>query len=355
MTSVTPPASRRRLPPLSRRPYRDGIELSVVGFGGMVLVGMEQGAADRIVADSVDRGVNYFDVAPFYGDGEAETKLGIALMHYRQEVFLACKTLERSAAGATKELDRSLRRLRTDHFDLYQFHSVDALEDLDAILGPQGALQAVLEAREAGEVRFIGITGHFAPVQAQALRHFAFDTLMVPVDLVDRFYFGAENGLLALAHQLDVGVIAIKSTFRGAVADKVSAYRYTLSLPVSTTIPAGNVEEIQLAIEIAKQLQPMTAEEMAVLLRDSPELGNKVCRQCQYCLPCPAGVDIPLIFALEGFGARYRRAQAGEMYRSLPLNMTACTDCGECNKRCPYGLAVVQDLRRAHQFLSGAA
>ncbi|MGB9605523.1 MAG: aldo/keto reductase, partial [Bryobacteraceae bacterium] len=103
--------------PLPRRRYRDDVELSIVGFGGIMLVGMEQAEANRLVAEAVDRGVNYFDVAPSYGDGEAETKLGPALEPYRKQVFLACKTQHRDAAGARRELGQSLRRLRTDHFD----------------------------------------------------------------------------------------------------------------------------------------------------------------------------------------------------------------------------------------------
>lgn len=324
---------------------------SIIAFGGIALAPLTVEESRREVLTAFEQGVNHFDVAPSYAD--AESKLGPALEGIRDRVFLACKTLERGRSGAEKELDNSLRLLRTDHFDLYQFHAVDAIEDLEAILAPGGAAEAVLQARDAGKVRFIGITGHFAPTQTVALKHFPFDTLMVPVDFVDCFYFGAQTGLLALAHEKDVGVIAIKSTYRGAVQDKVSAYRYTLSLPVSTTIPAGKIEEIKLAIEVAKQFQPMTTEEIVALLRDSPELGNKVCRQCQHCMPCPQGVDIPLVFALEGFGARYRRTQAASMYASLLVKVTACNDCGQCRERCPYGLAVVDDLRRAHGLLAG--
>ena len=339
--------------PLPRRRLgRSEHHSSIIAFGGIALDLLTVDEARGEVRYAFEQGVNHFDVAPSYGQSEA--RLGPALEGIRDGVFLACKTLERTKAGAEKELGESLKRLRTDHLDLYQFHAADTLADLDAIMGAGGALEAVLQAREQGKIRFIGITGHCAPTQARALRRFAFDTLMVPVDFVDRFYFGAENGLMALAHEMDVGVIAIKSTYRSAVADKESAYRYTLSLPVSTTIPAGKVAEIRLAIEIAKRFQPMSAEEMTALLRDSPELGNQVCRQCLYCMPCPQGVEVPLILALEGYGARYRRGDAANVYASLAAKADACNDCGECNQRCPYHIDIAASLKRAHEFLAKA-
>lgn len=122
--------------PLAKRPYNHDVSLSVIGFGGVVVMGMEQREADRTVSEAIERGVNYFDVAPAYGDGEAEQKPGPALEPYRREVFLACKTGRRDAEGARQELERPLQRLRTDHFDLYQFHTVGSMKDVEQILGP---------------------------------------------------------------------------------------------------------------------------------------------------------------------------------------------------------------------------
>jgi len=291
MTSVTPPASRRRLPPLSRRPYRDGIELSVVGFGGMVLVGMEQGAADRIVADSVDRGVNYFDVAPFYGDGEAETKLGIALMHYRQEVFLACKTLERSAAGATKELDRSLRRLRTDHFDLYQFHAVTEPGEVDSIFAPRGAVEAFVRAREQGKVRYVGFSAHSVAAALSMMDRFDFDSILFPVNFV---LFACGNfgpQVLQKARQKGLARLALKALAhrpwrRGEAraypncwycpiddpALALKALRFTLSEEVVSAIPPGDERLFRMALDLARRVTPMTDQERRDLLSSASGL-----------------------------------------------------------------------------------
>jgi len=347
--AVAAPGSLNGLP--RRRLGKTEHHSSVIAFGGVALNGVALPRAREEVVAAIEAGVNHFDVAPSYGD--SETRLGAALQGLRDKVFLACKTLERDRDGARRELEMSLQRLQTDHFDLYQFHAVDTVEDLERICAPGGALETFLRARDQGLIRAIGLTGHFAPTQVLAIERLPLDTIMVPVDFVDRFYFGAETGLLSLARERDIGVIAIKSTYRGKVKDKRAAYRYTLSLPVATTIPAGNLEEIRQAIDIARSFTPMTAEEMTLLLQGSEELGDEVCRQCEHCMPCPQGINIPLTFALEGFALRYRREQAAMMYAGMSTNATACVECGQCSAGCPYHIDVPARLRHAHAVLAG--
>ena len=149
--------------PLPKRPYKNGIELSVIAFGGIVVCGLEQKESDRRVAAAVDRGVNYFDCAPSYFDGEAELKLGQSLRPFRDKVFLAEKTTRRDAAGAQAELDRTLERFHTDHVNLYQFHAVGSMEDVDKILAPGGAAETFLKAKKAGKALHLGFSAHNAP------------------------------------------------------------------------------------------------------------------------------------------------------------------------------------------------
>src|SRR5687768_17035297 len=133
---------------IPKRLFQEDVELSIIGLGGFVVVGHEQSAADNIVAEAVEKGVNYFDVAPTYCDGEAEIKLGEALRPYRDEVFLACKTHRRDAAAAQADLEQSLRRLQTDRFDLYQLHAVTTLAEVEQIFAPGGAIETFERARE---------------------------------------------------------------------------------------------------------------------------------------------------------------------------------------------------------------
>ena len=324
---------------------KTGQDVSLVAFGGIALAPLSRTEAVSALRSAIDRGVNHLDIAPSYLD--AEVKMGPALRGgYRDRVFLACKTLERLREGAQRELEQSLRRVGTDHFDLYQFHSIDTLDELDQILGPGGAMEAFQAAKEKGLIRLIGITGHHPQVQLQALRRYPFATVMTPVDFVDHFYTNAEMGLLPYAQAKGVGLIAIKATYRSQVKDLEAAYRYTLAQPITNTIPAGNMQEVNAVVDLVPKLKPMSIVEMAALFRDSPYLGNVVCRQCGFCLPCPAGIDIPYLFALEGYGKRYRQQHAAATYRSLKIRGSACIECGECTRRCPFGLDAMNRIKR---------
>lgn len=273
---------------IARRPYRDGVELSILGFGGMVAVGMAQEAVNQITAESIERGVNYFDVAPFYGDGEAEKKLGIALEPYRGSVFLACKSLERSGAGLRKELDRSLKRLRTGHFDLYQHHAVMTLSEVEEIFLPGGAADALTKAREQGKVRFIGFSAHSVEAALAMLGRFPFDSILFPVNYVcyARGNFGPQ--VLEKARDKGAARLALKSMAMGPwrkgeehrfpkswyrpIEDPAlarSALRFTLSEDVTAAIPPGEEPLFRMALDLAADLPPLPAEERAALLEST--------------------------------------------------------------------------------------
>ena len=270
---------------IPKRSYRDDIRLSILGLGGMLLVGMEQGSANRIVAESLDRGINYFDVAPFYGSGEAEQKMGTALAPYREKVFLACKTLERTAQGARQELDHSLRQLSTGHFDLYQFHAVSDLEEVDQIFAPGGALEAFLRARDQGKIRYIGFSAHSVEAALGMLDRFHFDSILFPVNFIccERGNFGPQ--VMARAKELGVARLALKTMAHGPwrkgekrkypncwyrpIEDRAmarQALRFTLSEGVTAAIPPGDERLFRMALELVPELSPLGAEERKELL-----------------------------------------------------------------------------------------
>lgn len=270
---------------LPRRKYRDDIELSVVGLGGIVVVGQEQKDADREVAAAIDRGVNYFDVAPSYGDGEAEIKLGNALRPYRKDVFLAAKTQKRDAAGAREELERSLERLHTDHVDLYQFHAVASMADVEKILGPRGAAETFMEAMQEGKVRYLGCSLHSVEAALAMLNRFKLDSVLFPINYVcfGQGDFGPQ--ILAKAKEKGVARLALKSLARTRVAKDAprkypkcwyepiddrelarKALRFTLSEDITATIPPGDERIFRMALELAAEFQPLTAAERKELL-----------------------------------------------------------------------------------------
>lgn len=269
---------------IPKRNFNQDIHLSVIGFGGIVVVGMDQSAADRIVSHSIERGVNYFDVAPSYGDGEAEEKLGIALSRHRRNVFLACKTMERDQKGATKELERSLKRLKTDYFDLYQFHAVTTLEEVEAIFAPSGALEAFLDARQKGKIHHIGFSAHSQEAALSLLDRFDFDSVLFPINFVCYSQGNFGPAVIQRAKEKDVARLALKMLAyspwpEGAertctkcwyrpvedpnLAEK--ALRFTLSEPVTAAIPPGDERLFMMALELAPQFQPLSPAERTAL------------------------------------------------------------------------------------------
>lgn len=270
---------------IPKRTYKGDVRVSMIAFGGIVVVGLEQKEADRAVAEAFDRGVNYFDVAPSYFDGEAEMKLGPALAPNREKSFLACKTMERGAAGARKEMEQSLRRLKTDHFDLYQFHAVSTVDDVDRILSAGGAAETFVKAREEGKVRFLGASVHNAAAGIALLERFPLDSVMFPLNfvLVQEGHFGPQ--ILAKAKEKGVARIALKSmahtSWPGtehdpwhkcwykpiddpALAEK--AVRFTLSEDITTAIPPGEIQLFRMALDFAARFHPLEAREREELL-----------------------------------------------------------------------------------------
>jgi aryl-alcohol dehydrogenase-like predicted oxidoreductase len=278
---------------LARREFKDGVRLSVIGFGGIVVCGMPQDEADRTVAEAFDRGVNYFDVAPSYCDGEAETKLGPALRSLRQRSFLACKTLERDAAGARRELERSLARLRTDHFDLYQFHAVSSLEDVDKIVGPGGAGETFLKARQEGKVRFMGASLHNAEAGIALMDRFPLDSVLFPVNFV--LFQEGKFGPQILEHAKTKGIarLALKTLAHQAWPDGADrsawpkcwyqpivdpalaekSVRFTLSEDVTAAIPPGEAKLFRLALDCGGRFRPLSPTERRDLLESARGLS----------------------------------------------------------------------------------
>ena len=271
--------------PLPKRDFLPGVSLSIVGFGGLILAGMSQANGARLVAESIARGVNYFDVSPAYGKGEAEQRLGPALQPFRPAVFLAGKTLERSAAGARKELEESLKRLRSDHFDLYQFHAVNCLEDVEHIFAPGGAMEAFLRAREEGLVRFLGFSSHSVPISLSLLDRHCFNSILFPVNYVcyARGNFGpqviekaracgvARVALKAMAHTPwpAAGPRQYPNCWYRPIDDAglaLQALRFTLSEDVTALFPPADEHLYRLALSLAGSATPLSRDERQRLL-----------------------------------------------------------------------------------------
>jgi aryl-alcohol dehydrogenase-like predicted oxidoreductase len=261
-----------------RRFGRTGHETSVAIFGAAAFWEVSQAEADATMQRVLEAGVNHIDVAPQYG--LAEERLGPWLARHRDGCFLGCKTMERTRVGAEAELHRSLARLRTDHLDLYQLHAVTTFEELDAVSGPGGALETLVEARDAGLTRWLGITGHGVDAPAvflEALRRFPFDSVLFPLNFVqmaDPSYRRDAEALLVRCRELDVGTMIIKSISRGpwagheetrttwyrpfeAPADIQRAVDFALSHDVTGICTAGDTDLVPLVLDACERFTPM--------------------------------------------------------------------------------------------------
>jgi predicted aldo/keto reductase-like oxidoreductase len=262
---------------------RTGERLSIIGFGGIVVMNATTQEASSRVAEAIDRGVNYFDVAPSYGN--AEDMLGPALEPHRKNVFLACKTTERSREGALRELERSLRKMRTDHFDLYQLHAVTTREDVDRIFAGGGALEACVSARKAGKVRFLGFSAHSVEASLALIERFDFDTILFPTNVGTWHAGNFGPQVLAAAQARRMGILALKAMARGPwpkdakrdrypkcwyeplaePADALMGLRFTLSHPVTAAIPPGDETLFKQALGLAMNFTPLTEDEARVI------------------------------------------------------------------------------------------
>jgi aryl-alcohol dehydrogenase-like predicted oxidoreductase len=256
---------------------KTGLHVSVIGLGGFHLgSAKDQGTANDIVAHAIDAGVNFFDNAWDYHDGLSETRLGEALQGKRDKVILMTKvcTHGRDARVAMQMLEESLRRLRTDHLDVWQIHEVIYDNDPDLIFAPGRAAEALLQAKQQGKVRFVGFSGHKDPaIHLRMLAHdFPFDTIQMPLNCLDATFRSFEQRVLPEANRRGLAVFGMKSFGGGGeivkygAATPDEALRYAMSLPVSTTISGIESPDVLTQnLSIATKFSPMTADEMRVL------------------------------------------------------------------------------------------
>ena len=256
---------------MQQRPYGKSKEmLSVIGFAGIIVMNEQQADADRYVAEAIDQGVNYFDVAPSYGN--AQDILGPALAGRRNKVFLACKTEKRSRQEAEAALDHSLKVLRTDHFDLYQLHAMTTEADVEQAFGPDGAMEAIIKAQKAGKIRHIGFSAHSDQAALASLERFPFESVLFPLSWMTYLREGFGRPLVEKAKEDQITLLALKAMACCAWpenmkqedkpypkcwyqplddADRAAlALRFTLSLPVTAAVAPGDIRLFRLALNV---------------------------------------------------------------------------------------------------------
>lgn len=269
---------------------RTGERVSAIGLGGwhLALPHVDEALSIRIMREAIDRGITFMDNSWDYNDGASESRMGTALRDgYREKVFLMTKIDGRSYKEATRQLDESLRRLQTDHVDLVQHHEVIRFDDPHRIFDDEGANRALLDARGAGKLRFIGFTGHKDPhihlhtLDVAKEHGFQFDTVQMPLNVMDAHYRSFEKMVLPRLLSEGIGVLGMKPIANGIIlrSKTVTArdcLRYALTLPTSVVITGIDAMKIlDQACELAESFTPMSQEEVAALLAKTSEAAHR--------------------------------------------------------------------------------
>ena len=322
---------------------KTGLFVSRVGFGGIPIQRISSEECTKLFDSVVAHGINYIDTARAYTVSEAY--LGEALRGRREQFILATKSMARSREDMARDIETSLNNLQTDYIDLYQIHNPN-MTQLDTVLAPGGAMEALQEAKAAGKIGHIGLTAHSPSVFERALELDEIETIMFPYNVVERQ--GEE--LIARCQEKNVGFIAMKPMAGGAIEDATLAMRYIVSNPAATiVIPGMYCEgEVEQNVAAAQNTAPLSEEERAAADAVLATLGEHFCRRCNYCAPCAVGISIPNVFLFEGYLSRYGLEDwARERYATLSVKASACIGCGACEDRCPYHLPIRQMLKES--------
>ena len=321
---------------------KTGLKISRMGFGGIPIQRIDAAGTRKLCLEMKEAGINYIDTARGYT--VSEEYLGEALEGIRDHFIIATKSMARTKEAMAADIEISLKNLRTDYIDLYQVHNA-TLPQLEQVMAPGGALEALLEAKAAGKIGHIGLTAHGLEVFEKAVELDWVETFMFPYNIVE----SQGEELIKVCAEKNIGFIVMKPLAGGAIEDATLAMRYCLANPAVTVVIPGMAEEKELAqnLAAANDASPLSEEELAKVAAIRKELGTQFCRRCNYCQPCVKGINISGCFLFHGYLDRYGLADwAKGRYATLPVKASACIECGACENRCPYNLPIRMMLKK---------
>lgn len=326
---------------------KTGLEISRLGFGGIPIQKIDAEGTKSLITELVNAGVNFIDTARGYT--VSEEYLGYAMEGVRDRFVLATKSMSRTKEAMAKDIETSLKNLRTDYIDLYQIHNPNA-KDLELVMAPNGALEALFEAKAAGKIGHIGITLHSVDLFKIAVDLPWVETIMFPYNIVETQ--GEE--LITKCKENNIGFICMKPLAGGAIDDATIALRFILSNPDVTVVIPGMADSAEISQNVvsAADTAPLTDEEQKKIATIRADLGTNFCRRCNYCAPCTVGINIPAVFLFEGYYSRYGLKEWSiDRYTSLPKTASDCIECGACEDRCPYNLPIREMLKKTAEIL----
>ena len=323
------------------------------GFGALPVQRVSVEEAGTLLKKAFNHGITFFDTARAYSD--SEEKLGLAFEGIREKIYIATKTAADTAEGFRRDLEESLRLLKTDYIDLYQFHNPAVCPKLG---DGSGLYEAMLEARERGTVRHIGITNHRLHVAAEAVESGLYETLQFPFS-----YLASEKELelVEACKAADMGFIAMKALSGGLITNSAAAYAYLAKF--DNVLPIWGIQrehELDEFLSYIDNPPVMTEELEAVIEHDRKELLGDFCRGCGYCMPCPAEIEINTCARMSLLIRRSPSAgHLTEASQNMMMKIKDCLHCGQCSSKCPYGLdtpaLLERNLKDYEEILGGKA
>lgn len=314
---------------------RTDMMVTRIGFGGIPIQRDTEEEAIDVVRQSIDMGINFIDTAHMYTTSEA--RIGKAIARRRNKPFIATKT-GAEASEVKPQLEYSLKTLGIDAIDLYQFHNVSDIKTLEKVLAPKGALSVLKAAKKAGKIKHIGITSHQIDVAKKAVKSGEFETIMYPINFITD---EAEKELLPLVRKYDMGFIAMKAFAGGRIRNISLAIKYLLQFPDIMLLPGiGKVSEAKEAVAVLKDPQ-ITEQDRQEMQRIKEKLSRRICRHCDYCMPCPQGIILSAVLDFEAMSKSFSDDffYSGFMPEVMG-ELAKCDNCGICVKKCPYHLPV---------------
>jgi len=324
---------------------KTGLKISRLGFGGIPIQRIDAEGTRVLMHQMKELGVNYIDTARGYT--VSEEYLGYALEGIREHFVIATKSMARTKEAMAADIETSLKNLRTDYIDLYQIHNPSSAQ-LEQVVAPGGALEALQEAKASGKIGHIGLTAHSLDVFKTALEMDWVETFMFPYNIVET----QGEKLIAECARRNIGFVDMKPLAGGAIEDATLALRYICANDAVTVVIPGmaEIKELEQNMAAVNNTAPITAQEKAAFLEVRNQLGTNFCRRCNYCQPCSAGINISACFLFEGYLQRYGLGEwAKGRYATLPVKASACIGCGACEDRCPYNLPIRQMLKTVSQ------
>ena len=318
-----------------------GLKVSRLGFGGIPIQRITQEEATALIRKLPEYGINYIDTARGYT--VSEEYLGIAMEGIRDKFVLATKSMARTREAMEKDIETSLKNLRTDHIDLYQVHNAPPAQ-MSIVTGEGGALEALLEAKAAGKIGHIGITAHEIGTFEMGLEMDWVETIMFPYNFVEL----QAADLIRKCAEKGKGFICMKPLAGGAIENAPLAMRFIASNKDITVNIPGMANEDELKQNVAAACDPasLSEEELREVQNIRDTLGNQFCRRCNYCQPCTMGINISFCFTINGYLTRYGlKDWAIGRYKGMAVEPNACIECGMCESRCPYHLPIIEMLK----------